>query len=62
MFCVHFVATKTPKNQISGSIAIPKKNESSIFSGFNEPKIIGIGPVFPEIWLREESRFSDKSS
>ena len=43
------IATKTLKNQITGSIAIPKKNESSIFCGFNEPKIIGIGPVFQKL-------------
>ena len=43
------VATKTLKNQITGSIAIPLKKESSIFCGFNEPKIIGIGPVFQKL-------------
>ena len=52
-FFIHnYVATKTLKNQITGSIAIPKKNESSIFCGFNEPKIIGIGPVFETLQLQ----------
>jgi len=56
------LATETRKNQFSGSIATPKKNESLNFLLSNEPKIIEIGPVFKKIELREDFRFLSKPS
>ena len=46
------LATKTAKIEVSGSIAIPQKNESLIFLLSNEPKIIEIGPVFQKIEIQ----------